>query len=229
MPVLLEKKKYRGRLTLVFEGAVNLEFIAGDPRPDRFVVGGEYACEVLAELRDKINTERAEKFLTNKLSHSPRSAGQARALLRERSYPPHIIRATIDKFMRVGYLDDRRFGEAYARSMLAERPAGRGFISATLRKKLIDSELVREIVDELFSDVDEAALAERLLKKQWWRLSGFDIETARQKGFALLARRSISYDASREAFDKLAESEPKFSEQAELIHDSAEEQAADSL
>ena len=223
MPVLLEKKKHRGRLTLVFEGTGNLEFIAGDPRPDRFIVGSEYACESLAELRDKINTERAEKFLTRKLSHSPRSVGQARALLRERSYPLKIIRETIDKFMRVGYLDDRRFAESYARSMLAERPAGRGFISATLRKKMIASELAREIVDELFSDVDEAALAEQLLKKQWWRLSGFDIETARQKGFALLARRSISYDDSRNAFDRLAESESSFSEQAELIHNSSEE------
>lgn len=223
MPVLLEKKKHRGRLTLVFEGTGNLEFIAGDPRPDRFVVGSEYACEALDELRNKINTEGAEKFLTRKLSHSPKSVGQARALLRERSYPVHIVRETIDKFVRVGYLDDRRFAGAYARSMLAGRPSGRGFISATLRKKLIDSELIREIVDELFVDVDEAAIAVRILKKRWWRLSGFDIETARQKGLALLARRSISYDASREAFDKLAESESSFSKQAELVHDSSEE------
>ena len=221
MPILLEKKKFRGRLTLVFEGAANLEFIAGDPRPDRFVVGGEYMCASLDELRHKIISERAEKFLANKLSHSPRSVGQARALLRERAYPPNIIREILEKFVRVGYLDDRRFAEAYARSALAERPAGRGFIAATLRKKLIDSELTREIVDELFSDVDEVALAERLLKKQWWRLSRFDIETARQKGYALLARRSISYDACRDAFDKLAEGE--FSEQPEMIHDSSED------
>lgn len=223
MPVLLEKKKSRGRFTLVFEGAVNIEFIAGDPRLDAFVVGGEYACESLDELRHKINSERAEKFLTHKLSYSPRSIGQSRALLRERAYPQDIIHETIDKFVRVGYLDDRRFAEAYARSMMAERPAGRGFIAATLRKKLIDSELIREVVDEIFSDVDEVKLAERLLKKQWWRLSRFDIETARQKGYALLARRSISYDACRGAFDKLAESEPGFSEQPEMIHDSAED------
>lgn len=221
MPVLLEKKKYRGRTTLVFEGAAHLEFIAGDSRPDAFIVGGEYTPQSLDELRHKINSERAEKFLTNKLSYSPRSIGQARALLRERSYPPDIIRETLDKFVRVGYLDDRRFAEAYARSMMAERPAGRGFIAATLRKKLIDSELAREIVDELFSDVDEVELAGRLLKKQWWRLSRFDVETARQKGYALLARRSISYDACRDAFDKLAECESSFSEQPEMIHDSA--------
>lgn len=221
MPILLEKKKKRGRLTLVFEGAANLEFIAGDPRPDGFVVGGEYEPQPLDELRNRLLSESAEKFLANKLSYSPRSVGQARALLQERAYPQTIITAVLDKFVRVKYLDDRRFAEAYARSMLADRPAGRGFIASTLRKKLIDSELTREVVDTLFADVDEVALAERLLKKQWWRLSRFDIETARQKAYAFLARRAISYDVCRDAFDKLAEGE--FAEQPEMIHESSED------
>lgn len=211
MPILLEKKKTRGRMTLIFDGAANLEFRAGDPRPGEFSVAEEYSEGSLTELRHKLQLEWADKSLTNKLSISPRSVGQARLALKEKGFNSEVIAETIEKFVRVGYLNDRLFAVTLVNQTLRDRPAGRGFALAVLRKKYIERELAEEVVNECFSEVDEVDLAERLLRKQWWRLRSFDIETARQKGYTHLARRAIGYDSCRAAFDKLAENEPNFS------------------
>ncbi len=149
--------------------------------------------------------------MTNKLSISPRSVGQAKLALKEKGFNSEVIDETIEKFIRVGYLNDRLFAETLVNQTLRERPAGRGFVIAALRKKYIERELAEKVVNERFAAVNEVDLAERLLRKQWWRLKSFDIETARQKGYTHLARRAIGYDSCRAAFDKLAENEPNFS------------------
>ena len=72
---------------------------------------------------------------------------------------------------------------------------------------MVPAAIARAIVEESFQDVDEFSLAFRLLESRWAYLSKFDLETARRKAYNYLSRRSISYNAARQAFEKISQEE----------------------
>lgn len=208
--------KTRGKITLLFSDGVALVFGSSDPQAEAFVIERSYDAAYVHALADDLELERADRYLTAKLSRNICSVGQARLSLKKKSFSDKAISGIVERFLRAGFLDDRRFAAEYTRATLNNRPAGRMFLINSLREKRVDAELAEEIVDVALSEVDEVELALTLLRKRWWRLSQMDLESARQKGYTFLSRRSISYASGKAAFERLlAEQEERESESIE--------------
>lgn len=201
--ILNSRNKTRGKVTLVFSDGAELIFGSNDPQSDAFVLDQEYDSEYINALADDLELQRADRYLTGKLSRNICSVGQARLSLKKKQFSEKAINGIIERFLRAGFLDDRRFAAEYTHATLTNRPAGRIFLINALREKRIDSELAEEIVDAALSQVDEVDLALTMLRKRWWRLSQMDLESAREKGYTFLSRRSISFAAGKAAFDRL--------------------------
>ncbi len=149
----------------------------------------------------------AENYVAYLLARREYSSGQLREKLALKEYDPGLIRELISKLKKGGLLDDSRFARNIITSLLNRKPAGKAFLIAYLRQRHISQTLAEQAVAEALENIDESAIAERLLapKLKGWRKFGIDI--ARRKAYNYLSRRSIGYGAAKTVFDKLWDKE----------------------
>ena len=73
----------------------------------------------------------------------------------------------MEKLRHLNYVNDETFARDWARSRAQSRGYGPNRIEQELRAKGIAPTLLREVVRELFTDMDEAEYAGRLLAKRF--------------------------------------------------------------
>lgn len=144
------------------------------------------------------------------LSRRNYSTGLLRRKLLEKGTDPKLLPKIIAQLIDKGFLDDRLFARRAVESILSRKPAGRHFLAAYLRSKLVPRAIADETVAEILEDEDETALAVRLLQSKLKSLAKFDLETARAKAYNYLSRRAISYIAAKEAFEILRKEIEKY-------------------
>ena len=210
MPRITKTTKTRRSLILDFEGGSVFEFPLTVTRLRSFYKGDEIDPAELESLKNRATEIQANDLLIRKIGLKPRTLGESRKIFKEYGYSEEVADRIVERFVELRYLDDYRLGSELVKSILNERPAGRMYLLSTLIRRLISREMAEDILEEIMSDVDETEMAIRLLKKRWSRLKTFDLETARHKGYNHLARRSLSYQASKAAFERLAAEEPNF-------------------
>ena len=118
---------------------------------------------------------------------------------RKKGFTREASAHALDRLEASGYLDDRRFAEAWARSRLRSRPEGRSRLVGALMTKGVAGEIARIAVEAVLSesgdpdDVERAALERARLKLL--RRSGMNNE----KLTAALLRKGFPYAAVRSA------------------------------
>ena len=88
---------------------------------------------------------------------------QIRQRLQARQVPPDIIHDVLERLQRGGALDDRRTARAFARTHVVVKRHGRTRVLRQLESIGIDRHLAHQTVNEVFEDIDERALMERVL------------------------------------------------------------------
>jgi regulatory protein len=66
-----------------------------------------------------------------------------------------------------GYIDDRKFALNWARYRLEKKPLGRRRLIYELRRRGVTAETVSEILGQIYTEFDEAGLAERAMLKRF--------------------------------------------------------------
>ncbi len=154
---------------------------AGQPPPDRAALGPEADPESVART-----------ILLDQLTGRARSRKELGDKLAQREVPDEIATALLDRFEEVGLIDD----EAFARLWVSSRGAGGGgskslarrALSQELRRKGVDDEVARTVLDEIDPD-DEEQAARELVRKKLRSLSRVDDVTATRRLVGMLARK----------------------------------------
>lgn len=157
----------------------------------------------IESLISESSRQTALDYALSLLSRRNYSAGLLRRKLLEKGTDPKLLPKIMAELTDKGFLNDRLFARRTVESILSRKPAGRRFLAAYLRSKLVPRVIADEIVAEILEDEDETALAVRLLQTKLKSLAKFDLETARVKAYNYLSRRAISYTAAKEAFEIL--------------------------
>jgi regulatory protein len=129
--------------------------------------------------------------------------------LRDRHYPRLARETILSDLERVGLVDDRVFAEAFARQKLeGSRPLGARRILMDLRRRGIDDELAREVLDELGDEAGEDAefdRARQAAERKWASLmrSGREYQKARASVARFLAGRGFDSSTIWRAIDTL--------------------------
>jgi regulatory protein len=135
----------------------------------------------------------ARKILLDQLTGQARSRKELSDKLAKKLVPVEIATRLLDRFEEVGLVDD----EAFARSWVESRRfvgsgGGKGLarraLAQELRRKGIDDEVAREVLDEIDPD-DEEAAARVLVRKKLRSLSRVDDPTATRRLVGMLARK----------------------------------------
>ncbi len=100
------------------------------------------------------------------LARRPYSVAEMRRAL-EKKYPnSNEVRKAIARLRELHYLDDKKFAEHFASSLVRNRAYGRYRISRELKAKLVDYRQIEPAVDQAFAETGEQHLLERTLEKK---------------------------------------------------------------
>jgi len=89
------------------------------------------------------------------------------------------------------------------RKALERKPAGRPFLVALLRRKMIERSLAERTVDQALEEIDPTAEAVRALRQKWPDPAQLEVESARRKAYSYLSRRGFGYETARAACDEV--------------------------
>jgi regulatory protein len=142
--------------------------------------------------------ERIDRIVVGRLRRSALSVSEVRAVLVEHGLDDVEVEDWIERYERLGYLDDARLAEQLVHSHGERRGRGSGAILAELGRRGVDVAVAREAVGELDPEVEltnAIAVAERRARQ----LGGLDRAVAERRLSAFLARRGYPGDVVREA------------------------------
>ncbi|WP_457652882.1 RecX family transcriptional regulator [Rhodocaloribacter sp.] len=151
---------------------------------------------------------RAKSAAFHYLAYRARTEREVRRKLSGKGFEEGVIDEVVGRLHTLGYLDD----EAYARTYVQARFAGRGYgpqrIRAELLRRGVDRAHVDAALDELLAEDDVVARARRHAAKRWPRLAAEpDPRKRRKKLTDYLVRRGFSFDVVRRVVDELEREE----------------------
>ena len=146
--------------------------------------------ETVEELKDMLYRRTYNKACSY-LESSEYCGSEIRFKLKHNEYSDEMIDRAIDELYSHGYLNDRRYAEAFIRSYY--RTKGRKLIEYELGYKKIDQQTIREAFDAFFEDeeYDEEAIIGELINKKYGSLDLSDV---------MVKSKVVSY-FSRKGFD----------------------------
>ena len=142
--------------------------------------------------------DRIDRLVVSRLRRSALSVAEVRAVLVEHGLDDVEVEEWIERYERLGYLDDARLAEQVVHSHGVRRGRGSGAILQELGRRGVDASVARTVVDELDpeTELDNARLVAERRARQ---LTGLDRQTAERRLSAFLARRGYPGDVVREA------------------------------
>src|SRR6478752_5602302 len=130
----------------------------------------------------------ARKILLDQLTGQARSRKELSDKLAKKLVPDDVATRLLDRFEEVGLVDDEAFARAWVQSRQPGKGLARRALAQELRRKGIDDEVAREVLDEV-DPADEEEAARALVRKKLRTLSRVDDTTATRRLVGMLARK----------------------------------------
>jgi regulatory protein len=141
---------------------------------------------------------RIDRLVVSRLRRSALSIAEVRSVLAEHGLDESEIDEWIERYERLGYLDDARLAEQLVHVNGSRRGRGSGAIMQELSRRGVDAGAARAAVGELDPDI-ERANAQAVAERRARQLTGLDRQTAERRLSAFLQRRGYPGDVVREA------------------------------
>ncbi|MDQ0895712.1 regulatory protein RecX [Agromyces ramosus] len=157
--------------------------------------------QVSADALDETGAERddrIDRLVVSRLRRSALSVAEVRSVLVEHGLDDVEVEEWIERYERLGYLDDARLAEQVVHSHGVRRGRGSGAIMQELGRRGVDTSIARTVVDELDPET-ELENARAVAARRARQLTGLDRQTAERRLSAFLARRGYPGDVVREA------------------------------
>jgi regulatory protein len=137
----------------------------------------------------------ARTILLDQLTGRARSRRELSDKLAARRVPAEIAERLLDRFEEVGLVDDAAFARTWVSQRQSAAGGGKGLarraLAQELRRKGVDDETAREVLDEV-DPADEEAAARELVRRKLRTLTRVDDQTATRRLVGLLARKGYS-------------------------------------
>lgn len=155
----------------------------------------------IVTLRDEDEVIKAVDTAVNFISFRPRSIHEVRRNLAEKDVPEAVIDMAVERLSTLGYVDDF----AFARYWIENRESFKPLSPAALRQELQQKGVVRDIIDEVLSDLNADDAAYRAALTQVRRIRTKDRREFKRKLGAFLQRRGFSFSTVRSVTTRIIE------------------------
>src|SRR5215475_1612946 len=116
--------------------------------------------------QDSQTLNRAKQQAYRHLAYRSQTSSELRDRLLRHGYTAAIIDDVLRQLASDGYIDDRKLALDWARYRLQTKPLGRRRLAWELQRRGIPSELLEEVLREVYSEFDEVMLAEQAARKR---------------------------------------------------------------
>lgn len=158
---------------------------------------------LLADLVARNQLHQATSAALNFLAYRPRSEGEVRRKLQQRSFPESTVEQVLAKLRDWHYVDDEDFARRWIENRSAHRPRGARLLAQELKSKGIQPDIMAEALDE--ARLDEAADALVLARQRSRQLHALDQQVRERRLTGFLARRGYGFDVIRATLEALRE------------------------
>jgi len=100
------------------------------------------------------------------LARRPYSVAELRQALQRKFGFTNEVREAVTRLRELGYLDDRKFAEQYAASLVQNRGFGRHRVRRELKAKRVDYRHIDPALQQAYQSSDERELLARALEKK---------------------------------------------------------------
>lgn len=197
MELTAAEPRRRGLVQLFLDGeaAVKLDaqvFLQSGLKP-----GDQVSDQELFELIQVSDARRAQEKALYLLEYRNYSKRELTEKIARTAASREAAQAAAGRMEELGLIDDRRFGEDYAKELFSRKGYGARRAAQELRRKGLDQELVQELVEKYGSPEQSGENIRRVLEKKYpgWQAD----EKVRRRAFAALQRLGYSYQEVREA------------------------------
>lgn len=211
MRIIEVKKRRKSLFAIVFEEGTDLSFCT----PEKDSLGLPLLdAGLVAEKNLSAETELSNEEFKELVCESCRRRAKSRAmwylsrgdhsekelfLKLKRAFPEHAAAFAVEKMKEYGYLNDERYAERLAQSLLCGKKVGVREAQAVMTAKGIDRETARYALEDV--ECDTVSVIKELVNKKY--KNRLTEEKGVQKVIAALARRGFSFSDIREALKSL--------------------------
>lgn len=161
--------------------------------------GARWTPELASRLARALEDDIARQAAGRLLAYRQRGKGEMLDRLRRRGVRERTAESVVAELERRGGVDDARFAEAMARSMIRSKPAGARLIRARLRALHVDPKTADVAASRALAGRDPLGDALDLARRRLRSLPGsLDARTKARRLLGLLARRGFEADMARD-------------------------------
>src|SRR5699024_5258476 len=135
--------------------------------------------------------ERGREIALRQLSFSARSRHQLASAMSERGIPEAVVGEILDRFEKVGLVDDAEYAAMLVRTRYRERGLARPALAEELRRKGITGPVADAALDQVGAD-DERAAALDLVERRLRSMGPVEPAKRRRRLCSMLARRGYA-------------------------------------
>jgi regulatory protein len=133
------------------------------------------------------------------LGRQPRTRRDLARRLAGRGHPGAAIEAALLRLEAVGLINDGLYAEGFIRRRLRLRPRAPALLRRELRSRGVPEAAIETAFSTFAGELDEAALAREVLRRQGYRWAKLEPEVARRRAVGTLRRLGFSSASITEA------------------------------
>jgi regulatory protein len=157
--------KRAGRYSIFVDGAYSFSLSDIALLESKLVVGQELTAEQVKEYKQLSDDDKLYGRVLQYVALRPRSEWEIKTYMERKKASPALVPLILNKLSINGYVDDRKFAEAFVRDRQLLRPTSKRKLQLELRKKNVPSGIIQEVIAEEGGE-DSTALQEIITSKR---------------------------------------------------------------
>ena len=137
------------------------------------------------------------------LGYRMRSCAEMKQRLAVKKYPNNIIEEVVDKLLKIGYLNDTEFANAFAHDKVKSKKIGPIALRIELRPHKIESNIIEETINKIYDKYPISDLIKKLLDKKKVQFGTKLDQKSKKRIHDLLGRKGFSWNEISEVFTEL--------------------------
>ena len=122
----------------------------------------------------------------------PRSLKEVKDYFRRKQIDDSLHQNTLERLEKLELLDDQKFAKWWVEQRLEFKHKSKKDITFELRQKGIDTNIIKNVLDD--SEIDEIKIAKELIEKKSYKWARYEEEERKQKITQYLAGKGFSWD-----------------------------------
>ena len=169
----------------------------------KFEIGSEISEDLFNETINDELKNKAYNSALRLLGYRMRSCAEMKQRLAEKKYPKNIIDKIIDKLLKIEYINDTEFANAFAHDKVKSKKIGPMVLRMEFIPHKIESEILEKTIDAVYEKYPVSDLIKQLLDKKKIQFGTKLDQKTKKRIQDLLGRKGFSWDDISSVFTEL--------------------------